>query len=263
MQYKHVFAICAYKDSPYLEACIRSLIGQHLKTQVILCTSTPSPYIDGLGEKYQIPVYVREGEPNIRDDWNFASHMADADLVTIAHQDDVYHPDYTRALFQAYGAYPDLSLFTTDYVVVKNGKVVKDEPMLWVKRALRLPLRLRFLANRTWLKKFSLCLGNPICCPATTYNKRVLGEKLFHSDYRFALDWDNLLDLARRPGRFVCEERPLLYYRVHDGATTKACIKDQSRAEEEFDMFCRFWPKPIAQAIMKIYRLAYREYDEP
>ena len=31
MKHKHVFAICAYKDSPYLESCIRSLMGQRAK----------------------------------------------------------------------------------------------------------------------------------------------------------------------------------------------------------------------------------------
>ena len=89
MKHKHVFAICAYKDSPYLESCIRSLVGQRTKSPVILCTSTPSPYIDGLAGRYGIPVFVRDGASNMRDDWNFAYHMADGELVTIAHQDDV------------------------------------------------------------------------------------------------------------------------------------------------------------------------------
>ena len=38
----HTFAVCAYKDSPYLEACIRSLTEQQVKTDVICCTSTPA-----------------------------------------------------------------------------------------------------------------------------------------------------------------------------------------------------------------------------
>lgn len=31
--------------------------------------------------------------------------------------------------------------------------------------------------------------------------------------------------LANRPGRFICVERPLIRYRIHDGATTKAALK--------------------------------------
>ncbi len=66
------------------------------------------------------------------------------------------------------------------------------------------------------------------------------------SEYSFALDWDNLVRLAEEPGRFICDERPLLYYRVHEGATTKACIRDNRRFAEEREMFCRFWPEPVA-----------------
>lgn len=66
MRYKHVFAICAYKDSPYLEQCIRSLKAQTVPSHIIICTSTPSSYIDRLAWKYGLQVYVRQGESNIR-----------------------------------------------------------------------------------------------------------------------------------------------------------------------------------------------------
>ena len=93
MRYKHVFAVCAYKDSPYLEQCIRSLKAQTVPSHIIICTSTPSSYIDRLAWKYGLQVYVRQGESNIKDDWNFAYSMAEGGLVTIAHQDDMYHRD--------------------------------------------------------------------------------------------------------------------------------------------------------------------------
>lgn len=257
----HVFAICAYKDSPYLEACIRSLKGQKIPSPVILCTSTPSLYIRELARAYEIPVYIREGEPGICQDWNFAWHMAQAELVTIAHQDDVYHKDYTSELLKAYKKWPDMTLFTSDYVIIKNGQVMKDDGMLWIKRLLRLPLRFQSQCHRTLIKKLPLMLGNSICCPATSYNKKKLGEPLFQSDYRFALDWENLLNLACRPGRFICREKPLIYYRVHDGSATKACILDQRRAREEEEMFQRFWPAWAARLLMLPYQRAYKEYD--
>lgn len=261
MKYKHVFSICAYKDSPYLEPLIRSLVSQSVPSHIILCTSTPSPYIDGLAWKYGIQVFVRHGGSNIRDDWNFAYEMADGELVTIAHQDDMYHKEYAERLLAAYRAYPDMTVFTTDYVIVKNGRLITGDAMLWVKRILRLPLRVPALNHRAWVKKMALVFGNPICCPATTYQKKMLGTPLVRSEYRFALDWDNLYQLACERGRFICDERPLLYYRVHDGATTKACIMDNRRAEEEEAMFRRFWPGPVARLLMHFYKTAYGEYE--
>ena len=81
MKYKHVFSICAYKDSPYLEPLIRSLVSQSVPSHIILCTSTPSPYIDGLAWKYGIQVVVRHGGSNIRDDWNFAKEEQSTETI--------------------------------------------------------------------------------------------------------------------------------------------------------------------------------------
>ena len=261
MKYRHVFAIPAYGDSPWLEDCIRSLKRQSGQSHVILCTSTPSPYISGLAEKYEIPLYIREGESGIADDWNFAWEMADGELVTIAHQDDVYHRDYSAAAVEAMEKWPDMTVFTSDYVILKGKKVITGDTMLWVKRLLRLPLRWRFMSHRTWIKKLPLIFGNSICCPATTYRKGVLGEPFVRSEFQFALDWENMVKLAEREGRWICEERPLLYYRVHDGAATKACMEDHRREAEEREMFRRFWPEPVVRLLMKEYGKAGREYD--
>lgn len=261
MMKRHIFAICAYKDSPYLEACIRSLKAQSVPADIILCTSTPSGYIDSLAGRYGIPVFVRQGESGIKDDWEFAYHMADAELVTIAHQDDMYQKDYKKTLLESYARYPDLTVFTSGYAVVKEQKLVRFEKVEFIKRFLRLPLRLRSFSDRTWIKKSVFFFGNSICCPACTYNKKLLGEPLFISPYRFVLDWDNLLDLAERPGRFICAERPLLYYRVHGEAETKACMKDHVRGKEEAEMFSRTWPAWAVRVLMHFYKKAYEEYD--
>ena len=39
----HTFVICAYGESPYLEACIRSLLSQTEKSRILCATSTPGP----------------------------------------------------------------------------------------------------------------------------------------------------------------------------------------------------------------------------
>ncbi len=257
----HVFAICAYKDSPYLESCIRSLMNQSVESDVILCTSTPSPYIKDLTNKYGIPFFVRHEKSDIKDDWNFAYYMADARFVTITHQDDLYHKDYVKKLLDSYEKYPDITLFTGGYTVVKQDEVSGFELVEFLKRILRFPLRLRHMSHLSWIKKSVLLFGNSICCPACAYNKERLGAPLFTSPYHFALDWDTLYKLSKLPGRFICVEKPVLYYRVHEQAATKACIEDNSRAREETEMFQKMWPEPIVKFLMYFYRKAYKEYD--
>lgn len=257
----HTFAICAYKDSPYLEACIKSLKRQSVPTNIILCTSTPSKYIQALAEVFELPLYVREGESDIQEDWNFACRMAQTRLVTIAHQDDCYHRDYVRYVQECWEKYPDTTVFTTDCAIVKHEDVQKPDLVQFVKHVLRLPLRFHRFSDRTWVKRAALLFGNPIICPSCTYDKKRLGEPLFHSPYKFALDWDTMWELAAMPGRFVCVERPLIRYRIHDGATTKACIENHQRAADEAAMFAKIWPKPVVKVLMWFYRRAYGAYE--
>ena len=44
-------------------------------------------------------MYVNKGEKGITQDWNFAYQCADSRYVTIAHQDDVYLPDYWEKVY--------------------------------------------------------------------------------------------------------------------------------------------------------------------
>ena len=119
----HTFVISAYQDSPYLESCIKSLKAQTVPSEIICTTSTPSPYLTKLMEKYQIPLYVREGRSDIQEDWNFAISKASGEFVTVAHQDDMYNRHYTEELMKQFDKWPDMTVFMTDAVTVKNGRL--------------------------------------------------------------------------------------------------------------------------------------------
>ena len=56
----HTFAICAYKESSYLEDCIKSVLKQKVKSNILIATSTPNEHIKGLAEKYGLPLYINE-----------------------------------------------------------------------------------------------------------------------------------------------------------------------------------------------------------
>ena len=40
MDAKHTFVICAYKESEYLEECVKSLLNQSVKSNILMTTST-------------------------------------------------------------------------------------------------------------------------------------------------------------------------------------------------------------------------------
>lgn len=274
----HAFVICAFGKSPYLENCIRSLLRQTAPSEIYIATSTPSEHIRRLARKYGLPLWVRQGESGIREDWLFAWREGGKRkrLITIAHQDDCYCRDYAKTVLDMYERYPDMTLFCSDYVTLKTResrmadgtyypvqtRICAGDLVRLVKKLLRLPLRFRFYANRTWVKKSALIFGNSICCPSCTYNYSLIGDHMFDSGYSFALDWENLLSLAERPGRFVCVEEPLIAYRVHSGAATKKCIEDHRREADEASMFRRLWPDWMASLLMRFYKQSYKAYGE-
>ena len=268
----HTFAICAYKESPYLERCIKSVVNQTEPTNVIICTSTPNAHIENLAKKYRIPVYVREGQSDIRDDWNFAYQMADTEYVTITHQDDIYHKDYAKEVGKYVKKHPDTILAMTDYKIVNEQNEVRGDIALLVKKILKLPLRIPVLADKKKVKLAIQSLGNAICCPSVCYHKEFIQWQrevnpeeghvpLFQSDMKYALDWETFYDLAKLTGRFTYIPKVLFYYRMHEGTTTKKCLKDNRKTEEEIQMFRKFWPEWVVKLVMKGYRLSYRSYE--
>lgn len=256
----HTFVICAYKESEHLEECIKSLKNQTLKTNIIMSTSTPNTFIKKMAKKYGIELYVNKAKSDICGDWNFGYNKANTDLVTIAHQDDIYESDYAENIVYNYQKYPDAIMLFSDYYPLKNGKKSKDINSK-IKKILKLPLRSTFLAKFKFIKVSSLAFGNSINCPSVTYNKKLIGDNVFTSDLKFGLDWDTFLKFARQKGRFIYIAKELISYRIYDGATTKEFIVDNRRNEEDIIMFNKIWPKFITKLIMKFYVKSYETYD--
>lgn len=256
----HTFSICAYKESRYLEECIKSVICQKEYSEVVICTSTPNIYIEKLAQKYEIPLYVREGKSDIQDDWNFACSKAKTPWVTVAHQDDIYHEDYSKELCEAIKKCPKAIIAFTDYYPIKNGKISTDLNSR-MKRIFRTPMRSKILANIKLFKKYFQSCGNAISCPSVAYNKEIISGDIFTSELKFALDWDTFVKFSSYDHPFIYIYKPLFYYRVHSEATSKEFTVNETRKIEEIYMFKKFWPKWIIKIGFVFYKKCYDTYD--
>lgn len=252
----HTFVICAYKESPYLEECIKSLINQSVKTNIHIATSTPCEYIDELANKYGLKVYVNEGESGITQDWNFAMSTCETDYITLAHQDDVYDKDYLKNMLSYTSKCKRPLIFFTDYGELRNGKKVLNNKLLRVKRVLLFPLRFKWTWNKKWVRRRALSLGSAICCPSVTMNKPNLPTVVFKNNFRSNEDWEAWENLTKLDGEFVFCNKILMYHRIHVDSETSKIIKENKRGEEDFAMYCKFWPKWIAKILTKTYASA-------
>lgn len=258
---KHTFAICAYKESEHLEACIKSVLSQTYKSEVYISTSTPNEYISSIAKKYHLRVYDTNHPSDIQDDWNSAYGHAKTALVTVAHQDDIYAEDYAQSIITEYEKNPNASMYFCDYKPIKDGIVGKRDINCLLKYILRQPLRIKIFAKSKFFKVMSLSFGNSISCPSVTYNRNIIKGKVFTSKLKFALDWDTFLKFAKKEAPFIYINKVLIYYRVYEGATTKKFIVDNTRQIEDTAMFSKIWPKFIVKILMKVYVKSYKTYD--
>lgn len=261
----HTFAICAYGTCSFLEDCIKSLVTQSVHSKIIMCTSTPNEHISDLSRKYDIPLCINEKPGNIVTDWNFAYWSADTALVTLAHQDDVYEPDYTKMILESINHGGPVQIAFTNYYEIQNGKRVNSSDFinLRIKELMLSPLRIHAFQSWKWLRRSILSLGNPIGCPSVTYVKDNLPETVFHSEFGSNIDWMTWEKLSKREGRFLYIPYTLLGHRIYAESTTVKMINANSaRAKEDFEMFRRFWPEPIAKVIWKLYTHSQKQRME-
>jgi glycosyltransferase involved in cell wall biosynthesis len=263
MKTNHTFAIIAYKDSVFLEDCIRSLKQQSISSNIIICTSTPTKHTREIANKHGIEIKVNpiKGKAN---DWNFALSQAKTGYVTLAHHDDMYYPEFTKKLLNGFRRNSNAVIGFTDYIesfVLSNKKQVikKNTPNLIVKRIL---VRLFFFFGDTihtiFLKKLFLSFGDPICCPAVMFNKRKLTSFLFDSAFKINIDWDAWLQLSNKSGDFIAIKEVLLNHRIHEKSGTTEAITGKERLKEDQIIFRKIWPKFIADLLTNIYSLSYK-----
>lgn len=252
------FAICAYKDSPYLEEAILSAKNQSIPVEIFITTSTPSDYIRGMAAKHGISYIVNPESKGIAADWEFAMSKVRTPYGAICHQDDIYFPRYAEKVIAALEKAPDSLIAFTDYAdLLSDGKYHSNRFYLWVKRFLLWLFYLKNTHHSRIGKRSALIFGNAICCPAVSYNIKNLKKVEFDSDFSVNLDWAKWLSLSETPGAFVFVPKILMAHRIDESQETASAIADNRRYLEDQKIFESVWGKKIARFLMHFYKNAY------
>ncbi|MBR0465546.1 glycosyltransferase [Candidatus Saccharibacteria bacterium] len=249
----HTFVILAYQESSYLENCIKSVLNQTYPSQVVIATTTKNSHITNLAKKYHLQIV--EGEhTTIGGDFDFAIHAADTPLVTIAHQDDIYEKNYAASVVNAYNKHPKSLIIFTDYYEIRNNKKTFTNTNLKIKRILLLPIRAKNSLNSIFMKRLILKFGCTICCPAVTFVAKNCPKNIFKSHFECNCDWHAWEKLSKKSGAFTFIPKPLMGHRISENSTTTNIINQGIRTKEDYEIFTRFWPKPIAKALTNFYQ---------
>lgn len=252
----HTWVVCAYKESKYLEECIESILNQTVKSNVIISTSTPNDYIKKLAKKYKIKLVINKGEKGIGQDWNYGVSQTETKYVTVAHQDDVYNENYLEEIKKYIDRKNGFIIAFTDYREIKNGEVLPLTTNLKIKKLMLKPVKI--FSKSKLIRKLSIAFGNSICCPSVTLNTEILGKTPYVTEMKSNLDWDSWLEFSKHKGRFAYINKELMCHRIHEESETSNLIGNNVRLEEDYEMFCKFWPKPIAKLLMRKYKNAIK-----
>ena len=255
---EHGFVVPAYGHSPHLVRCLDSLRAQSAPSSVVISTSTPFPELQAIASSYDARLVVHGPNAGIGRDWNQALASANTPWVTLAHQDDVYLPEFTARTMALARATPDALLVLTDYAeLLDDGSERRNSVMLGIKRLL---LELGFLGAssvRTRAAKQRLLrFGCPIPCPSVTLRADRTALR-FREDLKVNLDWEAWLRLAAAEGAFAYSRDVSMLHRIHGGSETSAGIRGGVRAQEDLMMFETLWPAPVARLLARAYAYSY------
>lgn len=249
----HCFVICAYKENPHIEETIHSLKQQTVKSKIYLSTSTPNKYLEDICTKHDIQMFVNKNPKNAGVDWNYAYDNAPTRLVTIAHQDDVYEPNFLEVTLNEIRSNEDFILCFTDYYELKKGEKEMTNTLLKIKRFMNWPLSIKKLQKSRFIRRRALSIGCAICCPAVTFNKEKAGNSIFDASYINSCDYKTWCDLAELEGEFVYIKDRLLAHRIYAESATSLNLENNIRQKEDLEIFCRYWPRWFAKKLNKLY----------
>ena len=250
--------VLAYKDSPFLEGCIRSLLSQTTPSRVVVATSTPCESIERAAREAGVGMLVNPQRLGIAGDWNFALRQAASRFVTLAHQDDTYAPTFVADTLALFARHPDAALCFTGYDEIDDEERPKSSKISRIKHVIEAATiggakRVRGLPLRLFLS-----FGNPLPCSSVTFDRAALPDFSFSPAFASNLDWEAWWRLYREGRTFLHVPKRLVGRRHNALTETSRLIQDGRRQAEDAEMFAKIWPRPVDRLITSLYAASYR-----
>ncbi len=248
MEKIHTFVILAYQESDDLEDCIKSVLKQSVKSNVVIATSTPSDFITDLASEYSLGIMVNNEKSNKGSDYNFALSTFNTKLLTIAHQDDIYDRNYTKEIIKSYEKHNDASIIFTDYYEIHKDVKVKHSRTMLRKKWRIFPLKFKIFQDKEYFKLRSLKYGQSFCTSSVTFVKKNVKKNFFPKNFKYYNDWQGFIDLAKKDNsKMVYLPKKLVGYRVYKKDFNMDLILEKEK------ILKKLWPDKLIDFIHKKY----------
>ena len=252
----HTFVILAYLENDNLLECVKSVLNQTVKSNVIIATSTKNDYIIDLASEYGLGVMVNDKPSNKGSDYNYALNAFDTELVTIAHQDDVYDRNYVKEIINCYKNNQDTSIIITNYYGILDDQRINGNKEITTSRFLVKPLEYKKFQNKKYFKLRSLKYKQSFCTSSVTYVKRNIKNDFFPTNLTYNNDWQAFIELAKSDCKFVYINKKLVGYRLNNK------VINDDRIKEDILIYKELWPNFIIDYLYKKKELKKEKKDK-
>ena len=226
-------------------------------SRIVVTTSTPCAHIERIAMEFDVPVTINPERRGIGSDWNFGLAQASSRFVTLAHQDDLYVPEFLARSLDLFARHPQISLTFTNYQEISDDGTPRSSKISFVKDTLLAVFAGRREIIQGGRGRMLLSFGNPISCSSVTIDREKLGSFRFSEELSSNLDWEAWLDLLEGGRAFAYCPLRLVERRYNDLTETRQAIRDGRRRAEDHRIFARLWPRPIARAMLAVYATGY------
>jgi glycosyltransferase involved in cell wall biosynthesis len=235
-------AIPFYANTELLAAALASVLAQD-------CDDWDAVVVDDAGpESDAREVVTRVGGSRVRylrnptnlglaGNWNRCLEVAETELVTIFHADDVLRPDYARRVLEVHRGDPDaIAVFTGASVIGPTGKGIFSLPDE-MKRFTRPRADGDRIAVAGEAGLVSLLRGQHIFCPTLAYQRARLPQPTFDARWRQVTDLDLLARLLVAGEHIVGTTEAAYRYRRHSANQTALLTASLDRFDEEYAVY--------------------------
>jgi len=231
------FAIPCCNGARFLQPLLRSLLAQTRQDFDLVLVDDASDdrsvEVARAAASGRVRVVVNPERLGIAGNWNRCIEEVRTPFFCLAHQDDVYEPDYYARMLAAVEAGPRIGA-----AHCLAGTIAADGARSFGPRE---AYKRKFFdadAGRDRGREYArLYEGNYITCPSLFYRKQCTDDAgPFDQRFEFAMDWAYSFQILLVGWEIVGVPEVLLYYRRHAANKSLAEARTLNRFEEELEV---------------------------
>jgi GT2 family glycosyltransferase len=229
------FAVPCHGGERWLPGLLQSLLAQRLPDCRLLLVDDASPDASvAVARKVagdRLEVVRNESRLGIPRNWSRCAELVETEFFCLAHQDDVYAPDFAATLTAALADAPGAAAAHCRLAAIDGAGRRHPSPRERYKERFWRTLPAVETAAAGFRR---LYYGNYVGCPSLVYRTaafRKVGP--FDAHYRFAPDWEWLLRAHAKGWQLAAVPEVLVSYRRHDEQASRHAARSLQRYYEE------------------------------